>query len=191
MDPLQLQHYQSLRKLGIGAGHALACSKQRTALHLKCAETGFAWAENRHGILQARWQQEGFDLTAAVVNDEDGWWTSGVEYIGRFSRCWQPGAIRHRHGDRNACEWFVPANLGDPKEEYRLACTYGHDWWYAGVEVKASRAGVTLGSGSLFGIEFGCQDQGDRQYLTEIAFDLASDAIAGSKEKLQTLCGCH
>ncbi len=145
LDPLQLQHYQSLRKLGLAAGHALACSKQRIALHLKCSETGFAWAENRHGFLHASWQQEGFDLTAAVVNDEEGWWTSGVEYIGRFSRRWQPGAIRHRHGDRNACEWFVPANLGDPKQEYRLACTYGHDWWYVGVKVKASRAGVTLG----------------------------------------------
>ena len=130
-------------------------------------------------------------MTAAVVNDEDGWWTSGVEYIGRFSRRWQPGAIRHRHGDRHACEWFIPANLGDPKEEYRLACAYGHDWWYAGVVVKASRAGVTLGSGSLFGIESGCQDQGDRQHLTETAFDLAADAIAEAQQTQRTLCGCH
>ena len=84
-------------------------------------------------------------MTAAVVNDDGGWWASGVSCIGRFSRRWGPGAVRHHRGDRNACEWFLPANFGDPKDEYRRACAYGRDWWYVGVKVKASRAGVTLG----------------------------------------------
>jgi hypothetical protein len=189
LDPQQLQHYQTLRRQGFGARHALSCLRGRIALDLKCAATGFAWAENRHGFLHARWQQEGFDLTAAVVNDEDGWWASGVSCIGRFSRRWEPGAVRHRHGDRNACEWFLPANRSDPRHEYRRACAYGRDWWYVGVKVKASRAGVTLGSGLSMGIEF--DPQCDRLHLTEIAFDLASDAVAEAQEKLRTLCGCH
>ncbi len=189
MDQQQLQHYQTLRRQGFGARHALSCLRGRIALDLKCAATGFAWAENRHGSLHARWQQEGFDLVAAVVNDEDGWWASGVSCIGRFSRRWEPGAIRHYRGDRNTCGWFLPANFGDPKDEYSRACAYGRDWWYVGVKVKASRADVTLGSGLSMGIEF--DPQCDRLHLTEIAFDLASEAVGEAQEKLRTLCGCH
>ena len=189
MDQQQLQHYQTLRRQGFGARHALSCLRGRIALDLKCAATGFAWAENRHGSLHARWQQEGFDLTAAVVNDEDGWWTSGVDFIGRFSSRWESGAIRHHQGDRNAHKWFIPANLGDPKQEYRRACAFGRDWWYVGMKVEASRAGVALGEGLLFGIEFDCRS--DRQYLTQTAFDLASQAVTEANEKLRLLCGCH
>ncbi len=189
MNPQYLQHYRELRRLGIPSQHALACARQRADLESACAATGFAWQENRQGSLSARWQQEGFDLLAVVVNDEDGWWTSGVDCIGRFTSRWEPGAIRHHNGDRNAHQWFIPANLGDPKEEYRRACAYGQDWWYVGVEVKASRAGVTLGDGCLYGIEF--EGGSDREYLTETAFDLASQAISEANEKLRTLCGCH
>ena len=115
LDPQYLQYYQTLRRQGFGARHALSCLRGRIALDLKCAATGFAWAENRHGFLHAHWQQEGFDLTAAVVNDEDGWWASGVSCIGRFSRRWEPGAVRHRHGDRNPASGSsrrTSANLG-------------------------------------------------------------------------------
>ncbi len=60
---------------------------------------------------------------------------------------------------------------------------------YVGVEVKSSRAGVTLGDGCLYGIEY---DGGsDREYLTQTAFDLASQAISEANDTLRTLCGCH
>ena len=75
------------------------------------------------------------------------------------------------------------------KDEYRRACAYGRDWWYVGVKVKASRAGITLGSGVSMGVEF--DPQCDRLHLTEIAFDLASEAVAEAQQKLRTLCGCH
>jgi len=150
---LQTKSYRQ----GFGARHALSCLRGRIALDLKCAATGFAWAENRHGSLHARWQQEGFDLVAAVVNDEDGWWASGVSCIGRFSRRWEPGAIRHYRGDRNACEWFLPANFGDPKDEYSRACGYGRDGWYVGVKVKASIVPLGLSLRSLaFEVFFLC-----------------------------------
>ena len=44
------------------------------------------------------------------------------------------------------------------------------------MKVKASRADVTLGSGVSLGVEF--DPQCDRLHLTEIAFDLASEAVA-------------
>ncbi|MCX7113735.1 MAG: hypothetical protein NTX45_27385 [Proteobacteria bacterium] len=44
------------------------------------------------------------------------------------------------------------------------------------MKVKASRADVTLGSGLSMVIEF--DPQCDRLHLTEIAFDLASEAVA-------------
>ena len=189
MEQQHLQHYRELRLLGLASRHALACSRARTALESQCALTGFGWHENRRFVLSADWRQDGFDLTAAVVNDEDGWWTSGVDFIGRFSSRWESGAIRHHQGDRNAHKWFIPANLGDPKQEYRRACAFGRDWWYVGMKVKASRAGVALGEGLLFGIEFDCRS--DRQYLTQTAFDLASQAVTEANEKLRLLCGCH
>lgn len=194
---METQHftaYQELRRLGLPAIHALACSRERMALESKCTATGFCWLENRQGVLCAQWQEEGFDLTAVIVNDGDGWWTSGVDCIGRFSSRWAPGAIRHRQGGRNAHEWFVPArerlcHLGDPKEEYRRACAYGRDWWYVGVKVKASRAGVTLGDVLALGIEFDFRP--NQQYLTQTALDLATQAISVANEKLKLLCGCH
>ena len=189
MFPQQISHYRQLRSQGLPARHALACSRERLALASRCEAAGFEWRENRHGLLYAAWQASGFDLRAALVNDDDGWWTQGVECVGRFSCSWKPGAIRHRQGDRNACEWFVPANLSDPKAEYRRACAYGHDWWYVGLVVKASRAGVVLGDADLYGIEFECG--GGQEYLTAMAFELADQAIREANQTLQTLCGCH
>lgn len=189
MNQQHLQHYRELRQSGLASRHALACSRERMALESKCTATGFCWRENRQGVLCAQWQEEGFDMTAALVNDGDGWWTSGVDCIGRFSSRWAPGAVRHRQGGRNAHEWFIPANLGDPKEEYRRACAYGRDWWYVGVKVKSSRSGVILGGGLALGIEFDFRP--DRQYLTQTAFDLATQAISEANDKLRQLCGCH
>lgn len=189
MNLQYLQHYRELRRLGIPSQHALAYAKRRAELESTCAATGFEWRENRQGGLSARWRQEGFELIAVVVNDEDGWWTSGADCIGRFTGRWEPGAIRHRQGERNAHKWFIPANLGDPKEEYRRACAYGHYWRYVGVKVSAFRAGVALGEASLFGIEPDCRP--DRQHLTETAFELASQAIGEANDTLRTLCGCH
>ena len=191
MNPQHLQLYRELRQRGLASRHALACSRARMALESQCAATGFEWREDRHGLLSACWQEDGFDLRAVVVIDEDGWCASGVDFIGRFTSRWEPGAIRHRQGDRNAHKWFVPANLGDPKQEYRRACAFGRDWWYSCVEVKASRAGVTLGDGCLYGIEYDGGCGSDREYLTQTAFDLASQAISEASEKLRTLCGCH
>lgn len=190
MIPRQTSHYRQLRRLGLTARHALACSRGQLALEARIEAGGFAWRENRHGLFYATWQEAGFDLQAAIVNDDDGWWSQGVECIGRFSSRWKPGAIRHRQGERNACEWFLPANLSDPKAEYRRACTFGHDWWYVGLRVKASRSGVVLGEGDLYGIEFEC-DGGGQDYLTAMAFELADQAIREANQTLQTLCGCH
>lgn len=64
----------------------------------------------------------------------------------------------------------------------RLAGWCSDEWNYVGVVVTASRAGIELGSASLWGIE---SDAGD--YLVEAANDLVSDAVADAQATLSRL----
>jgi len=178
MNAQQQQQYKSFRQTGIPANRALAIVRAGQTLEAKKAETGFEWVGGR-----ARWQQDGFYLTAVAVVDENGWDAVGVNTLGKFTDKRQPGTIKHRHGDRNSCEWFLPANPEYGREDYRRACAFGKDWEYLGITVKAYRAGVELGSASLWGIE---SDSGE-EYLTEVAFELAGEATAEAAKKLEEL----
>lgn len=176
------------RHLAVPAIHALRYAREHAKLMARIAETGFEWKEDRHYHRYASWQEAGFDLDARIFVEGDGWWTYGVGDIGRFVTKRQPGTIRHRNAGRNECQWFLPANPENGHEDYRRACSYGEKWWYVGVEVTASRAGIALGGAELWGIDY---EPGVDGCLTETAFELASEAISNATSKLQNLCGCH
>lgn len=55
-------------------------------------------------------------------------------------------------------------------------------WQWVGVIVDASRAGVSLGRASLWGIESDADS-----YLVEVANELAEEAVNDAREKLKTL----
>jgi len=66
------------------------------------------------------------------------------------------------------------------------------EWFYCGIVVRVSRAGVTLDdhAASLWGIEANYPDS-DNAYLTEVACELAPEAIDAARVALATLCaGC-
>lgn len=58
------------------------------------------------------------------------------------------------------------------------------EWQWVGVIVTASKNGIELGNASLWGIE-----SESRDYLLEVAEDLASEAVSEAKATLGGLCG--
>jgi hypothetical protein len=162
--------YRTLRRnLTVPAAHALHNARAEGRFRARIAELGFAWQRDKHYNQFASWTEAGFDLRARLVSDDDGWWTAGVNTLGKFTNHREPGAIRHHKAGRNEYPWFVPANPEYGREDYRRACAYGRDWWYVGVVVTASRAGVKLGEFALWGIDY--EPGANDDYLTEVALD--------------------
>jgi hypothetical protein len=180
------QTYRELRKAGHTAMGALLLLRQRAALRQRLDALGFSWRESR-GMPVAKWTQDGFDMSARVVFDEDGWWMCGIDTVGQFSDRHVPGAIRHRRGDSRSHKWFIPVNPEYGQEDYRRACDYGTAWHYCQLLVTASKAGVVLGGSTLCGIE---SDSGE-DFFAETALDCADQAISEARAKLMQLCGCH
>lgn len=96
--------------------------------------------------------------------------------------------IAHRDG-WNAKPYDVPGETPRQRaakaaradfERLRAWCNDGWNW--CGVVVTASRAGVELGTASLWGIE---SDAG--AYLVEVANELADEALAEAADKLREL----
>jgi hypothetical protein len=182
--------YRSFRRnFTVSAAHALQNVRAEAKFRAHIAELGFVWQQDKHYNPFASWKEAGFDLQARIVSDDDGWWASGVSTLGKFIDRWEPGAIRHYKAGRHEHPWFMPVNSDYGHKDYRRACAYGRDWWYVGVEVSASRAGIVLGEVSLWGIDY--EPGGDTDPLTEMALDKAQEAIRQAARKLTELCGCH
>ena len=181
--------YRQLRTQGYPAALALRIARNQARLHAWIAELGLEWDKENYQPV-ARWRQDGFNIIARRLVDEDGWWVHGDEF-GEFTDQWAPGAVRHR-GERGEYRWFVPADPEQRHSLYERARTYGRTWWYETLEVQAWRAGVLLGEASLSGIE----SDSDEDYFTETALELADEAIAEGRAALKRLCqvhdgGCH
>lgn len=183
---MNYQDYQSARQGGlIPAQIALSRGRRSQQLDELTERLQFAWLLKYGQCDEATWEQDGFDLSAKVVDDEDGWFSVGIDVYGRFSDRWQADAVRHWTGDRRSYQWFVPAHPEYRHEDYRRACDYGHGWNYVGIRVIASKAGVPLGETALWGIE----SDSDIEFFTETVLDLGQDAIAKAQAKLRGLCG--
>ncbi len=150
------------------------------------------------------WEESGFQLRATLVPED----YPNLDYLGRFTARWRPGAIRHEPGNWRTLDWFVPGNIEQEHyrgllslkygrayaaeaarryviEDYRRTRSYGEEWCHLILEVTASRADVELGSASLSGIE----SDGDEWYLDQTARELAAAAITDAEKSLHRLCG--
>jgi hypothetical protein len=183
---MNYQDYQSARRGGLIPAHvALSRARRSKQLDELTERLQFAWLLKCGQCDEAAWEQDGFDLRAKVVDDEDGWFSVGIDVYGRFSDRWQAGAVRHWMSDSRSYRWFVPALPEYRHEYYRRACDYGHGWNYVGIRVVASKAGVPLGETALWGIE----SDSDIDYFTETALDLGEQALVMAHAKLRELCG--
>jgi hypothetical protein len=183
---MNYQDYQSARRGGlIPAQIALNRARRSKQLDELTERLQFAWLLKYGQCDEAAWEQDGFDLRAKVVDDEDGWSRVGIDVYGRFSDRWRAGAVRHWMGDRRSYQWFVPAHPEHRHGHYRRACDYGHGWSYVGIRVIASKAGVPLGETTLWGVE----SDSDIEFFTETVLDFGEDAIAKAQAKLRGLCG--
>ena len=183
--PIDVQgEYRQLRTRGYPAALALRIARDQARLRHRIAELGFEWDEENHRPV-ARWRQDGFDLVARRLVDDDGWWIHG-DCLGHFTNQWAPGAVRHR-GQRGEFPWFIPADPENRHVLYERARTYGRTWWYETIQVQVWRAGILLGGASLSGIE----SDSDEDYFTETALELADEAIAEAREALHRLCHGH
>jgi hypothetical protein len=163
---------------------ALRWGREQERLACWIATVGFRWHMDRSGNLFARWSQDGFELQAVVATDPEDWWPLGIETYGEFSMRWAPGAVRHSDGRGHEYAWFIPADPDRARQAYTRACDYGSGWEYVHFIVTAWRAGVELASASLSGIE---SDAGE-DYFTEVACELASEAVAEAVATMGRLC---
>ena len=180
------QNYNEIRHKhpNVPACVAYRCAKQKQKIENWTRTTGFKWREDHYGDSAAHWSQEGFELSAKIEVDDDGWWLHGEDDYGRFISSWEPGAIHHWPRERRACKWFLPANPETGRQDYKRACRFGTDWWYVGIVVTARRTGIKLGEASLWGIE----SDSEEDYFTETVIDLAGEVIAEAKQALRRLC---
>ena len=148
------------------------------------------------GNSQARF----YDFQAACqIARRDGWgfmprrittrkaWGKHKAQAGPFVSRWHSdinAAIReiyaqHRVTFPSARAYAAAAAMSD-YNRLRQWCDSG--WHYVGIIVTAHRAGIALGSASLWGIESDCED-----YIDEVTRDLVSEAIAAAREMLTAL----
>lgn len=78
----------------------------------------------------------------------------------------------------------------DPETDKKIQAAkqawYNNEWWYCGIVVTASKAGVELTSKSLWSIEANYPES-DNNYLTEVANELLNEAIEPAKAALAEL----
>ncbi|MBN2700939.1 MAG: hypothetical protein JXR29_05765 [Methylothermaceae bacterium] len=189
MNEKLLNSYKQMRGRGLPSAVAFRIAKCDLETQRRVAELGFKWEETKDGSERAVWDQTGFRLHASILIDDDGWWTRGVEDIGRFDDRWEPGAVRHGNSPRE-CRWFHPVDPFNRHWCYRRAVSYGRDWWYVGLIVQASRHGVKLAEKPVCGYEYDLEEPAsDREiFFTEEALALADEALAEARAKLKALC---
>ena len=129
-------------------------------------------------------EQEGFSIRAEIHYDE----TPDTSWIGEFSDKPGDNAVDHHATDNwlgrdRGPRWFNPATEHAALDYARLLAYYQDEWSMVGIAVTASREGVALGSGSLWGIE---SDSGDG-FFRETAEEIASEAVAEAKATLAAL----
>ncbi len=169
---------------------ALAAWQQAQRSHeldQRIRHVAFEWLDQDGPLRIAQWQEAGFDLEVSIEADGHGWDFDGVDCIGRFTTCWEPGAIEHSRFNHRILDWFVPADPGNAQQLHRRACAYAESWTYVEIQVSARRAHVPLGIAVLSGIE----SDSDEHYFIKVAFDLAAEAVSDANRKLNELCASH
>lgn len=206
MNPRLRKAYRSLRAQHPTAGARVLLTWARSTLKQKRLD----WRDDRRGLPRCEWAQDGFKLVASVGLDEYG----SVDWLGEFHERQVSGAIRVRapglsRSDRHGCVWYRPTSSYAEHYKGLRALKFGRDESdrlaryyirqdverlrrYADgdlalvcVGVTAYRADVELGSAGLYGIDV---DSTSDPYLTEVALEMAHEALAEAKAKLAALC---
>lgn len=148
-------------------------------------DTGAPWEEHDgHGPV-SDWTRRD-KLPGELLLDENGY--HGPYAKKRFYDFAEACRIARRDG-WNAAPYDVPGETPRQRaakaaradfERLRAWCDDGWNW--CGVVVTASRAGIELGTASLWGIE---SDAGD--YLLEVANELAEQALAEAADKVREI----
>lgn len=195
MNVTQLAEYHRRRADGIGALQALRIA------HFLSGPLRFEWSGN-----SATFERDGYTVHVRREDDDD----ADLSFLGKFSDKWERGAISHDRHDSRSYRWFLPTSteadhykslrdMGygrrDAREmsrryviqDYKRMVEHGQSWIMTGVRVTASRAGVTLGNASLWGIE----SDSDAASVDEIVDDLTSEALREARATLALLCASH
>lgn len=128
-------------------------------------------------------EHEGFTIAASVEIDEFAdlsfYGAFANEHKGEFS-------ISHEPNNSRTFNWFNPENVSNMKEarqNYDRARTYGESWEMLGSIVTVSKAGVELGSASIWGTE----SDSDAAHFLELLNDLIPEALEEARAKLNEL----
>lgn len=206
MNKKLLSIYRRCRGQSCTPVGALAAARSE----LRGQESPLDWQDQR-GCQTARWQQAGWEMVASTKADQ--YCTPQEMALGQFTDQWRPGAIDHwgrthhsDYKDANTFRWFVPTNSYQEHlaglrrlnfgrhqahtlarsyclQDYRRACEMGQSWDAIILSVTVCRGGVELGRASCGGIESDCDDG----YLTEMAQDLAREALAEARKNAREL----
>lgn len=134
---------------------------------------------------RASFEHKGFKVTARITPDEH----SDLSYLGEYTSKYQKGAIVRFAPDSRSREhrFFIPSNPEYGRIDYKRmeAYTQGH-WCMVGVVVKVYRAGIELGSASVWGIE----SDSEERYFTDTAVELAEEAVEEARKAVKALCQC-
>lgn len=123
---------------------------------------------------------DGFILTATIYRDDDT-----AEPFTRDEGFWPSR-------DPKAPGYVLPENYDAELAKARmvLAAWKRDEWWYVGVAVTVSKAGIQLTGKydhACWGID--CNYPGsDNSYLLEVANEEANEALEAAKAKLAELC---
>jgi len=168
------------------------------------------WKDGRDGMPRAQWSVDGFEVHIRIGCDDYG----TVDWLGEFHERQVTGAIRvpapaGYRSDAHGCIWYVPAttyaehykglralNFGRAESDAlardyvkrdadRLRRYANGDLCLLVVGATVFRAGVELASSGLHGIDV---DSTSDPYLTEVAHEMANEALAEARKKLAQLC---
>lgn len=125
-------------------------------------------------------EYDGFTLTATIYRDDSGYTPED-----RDDGFWPSR-------DKDAAGYVPPDNfeVERAKAERVKAAWLADDWFYCGVAVTVSKAGVQLTeryANALWGVECNYPDS-DNEYLGTVAGELADEALEAARAKLAELC---
>lgn len=169
------------------------------------------WEHGRGRELQrAEWRESGFRIVATIEYDETG---CGVDWLGEFHDKPTRGSISVQapRSWRETFTHYVPANSyadhykalrkdHSRQEAHELARKYvladaerlrqyaDGDLSLLGCVVKVYRGEIRLGCSSVWGIDV---DSLADPYLSEVARDIAPDAISEAQRTLATICASN
>ena len=158
------------------------------------------WEYDRRGDEVAALEIGPFTITVKKKLDDYFDWEQGKGIHNP-----EPGAIRHRNGDRNSYDWFLPDMTAEDHykelardsrwtidearqeaskyvmQDYRRWWTYGQEWNYVYVVVTIEYQNYEIGVASCGGIE----SDSDNEHFVTIAWEDMGEAINDALHELE------